>query len=142
MRILTFKRTPIILLTVLVFQLSVSVNTFSTEVDREIFPEPISIKCGECPCVNPCSHQSPPPPPPPENRGRYCSPPPPSPVYVAAETIPPPPPRFNYVTGAPGNLYPTDDPFNLMVYSNAAINHYLINVGIFLLVVHLMKVWM
>ncbi|KAL7090218.1 hypothetical protein ACP275_12G026600 [Erythranthe tilingii] len=136
MCVLTFKWAPIILLTVLVVQLSVSVvTTFSTEVDREIFPEPISIKCGECPCANPCSHQSPPPP---ENPGRYCSPPPPSPVYVAAEITPPPPPRFNYVTGAPGNLYPTDDPFNLMVYSNAAINHYLIHVGAFLLVVHLL----
>ncbi|GKV47110.1 hypothetical protein SLEP1_g54035 [Rubroshorea leprosula] len=50
------------------------------------------MKCGECPCVNPCSQQSKPPPPPP--------PPPPKSIYC--NPLAPPPPRFVYVTGVPG----------------------------------------
>lgn len=53
--------------------------------------EEVGIKCGSCPCVNPCA--PPPPPPPPKN----CNPSP----------LPPPPPRFIYVTGIPG-VYQTD----------------------------------
>lgn len=82
-----------------------------------VYDDP-SIKCGECPCVNPCTQQIPPPPPPP------------SPLYCGT---PPPPPRFVYMTFSPGNLYPTDDPFNLHLYSNAA-NHSFNVVSAFLLV--------
>ncbi|EXC20660.1 hypothetical protein L484_027219 [Morus notabilis] len=50
------------------------------------------IKCGSCPCVNPCV-QLPPPPPPPKTP--YCSP----------VVMPPPPPRFVYVTSLPEQPY-------------------------------------
>ncbi|KAJ0042303.1 hypothetical protein Pint_18630 [Pistacia integerrima] len=57
-------------------------------------PEPdSSIKCGTCPCVNPCDQLPPPPPPPPKTT--YCPP------------LAPPPPRFIYVTGMPGQIYQT-----------------------------------
>ncbi|GFP78829.1 hypothetical protein PHJA_000026400 [Phtheirospermum japonicum] len=95
----------------------------------------LSIKCGECPCVNPCSQNLPPPPPPSPQPPpvQYCYPPPP-PRFVYRTGIPPPPPtRFIYVTGAPKKLYPSDDPFNLQIYSNAAIVSFR-NLGAFLLV--------
>lgn len=123
----------------IVFQFPVLISasaTFSSKVDH--VPHEPSIKCGECPCVNPCSQQpvalpSPPPPPPPAYPAQYCTPPPPPPpppklVYA------PPPPRFIYVTGGPGNLYPTDDPFNLLIYSNAPNQYSLLKLGAFLLV--------
>ncbi|KAI3451821.1 hypothetical protein Pfo_008486 [Paulownia fortunei] len=88
--------------------------SFSTKVDD--LPDP-SIKCGECPCVNPCSQQQPTPPPPPPLPMQYFS---------------PPPPRFVYVTGPPGNLYPSD-PFNLQIFSDAAYNS--LKITTFLLVV-------
>ncbi|XP_011097218.1 amyloid beta A4 precursor protein-binding family B member 1-interacting protein-like [Sesamum indicum] len=117
----------------LVLQFSVLINasaSFTTKVDE--VPDP-SIKCGECPCVNPCSQQLPPPPlpppalpppppppalppPPPE---QYCSPPPPRFVYTAG-TSPPPPPRWVYMTADPRHLNPTNDPFSLQIYTNAA----------------------
>ncbi|KAI3462599.1 hypothetical protein Pfo_019262 [Paulownia fortunei] len=136
MHVLKYKWTRIVLMVLAFFLFSVLITasaTFSTKVDE--VPDP-SIKCGECPCVNPCSQQlpplPPPPPPPPPPPMQYCNPPPPRFVYAAGVT-PPPPPRFIYVTGAPGNLYPTDDPFNLQIYSNAAHDS-IRNVGAFLLV--------
>lgn len=84
-----------------------------------------SIKCGECPCVNPCTQQQPPPPPPPQIT-QYCPPqvpPPPRFYYFSGPPeltqITPPPPRFTYVIGGPqDSLYPTD-PFNLQIYNRA-----------------------
>lgn len=97
----------------------------------------VSIKCGECPCGNPCNQLLPPPPPAASPPPKYCppqtqpqpqpqpqSPPPPRFIYYTGlpqqsnNNIPPPPPRFSYVTGPPGNIYPPD-PFNLEIYSKA-----------------------
>ncbi|KAL8528936.1 hypothetical protein ACS0TY_006418 [Phlomoides rotata] len=91
----------------LLLALITATTTSSTRVDDDDVDP--SIKCGKCPCVNPCTQQIIPPPP------------------------PPPPPRFVYMTFSPGNLYPTDDPFNLHMYSNAP-NHSLNVVRVFLLV--------
>ncbi|KAM7524266.1 hypothetical protein LguiA_014168 [Lonicera macranthoides] len=96
-------------------------NATSTKKLDEVpsVPDP-SIKCGSCPCVNPCSQQLPPPPPPPTTNipaMQYCSPPPPRFSYVTDPQTPPPP-RFVYVSGPPEDLYRTD-PFNLVVYAGA-----------------------
>lgn len=103
-------------------------NATSTKKLDEVpsVPNP-SIKCGSCPCVNPCSQQLPPPPPPPPPptttkipATQYCSPqtpPPPRFIYVTGPQTPPPP-RFVYVSGPPEDLYRTD-PFNLVVYAGA-----------------------
>lgn len=72
------------------------------------------IKCGSCPCSNPCIQQlSPPPPPPPPPPPSPCTPtvssrpPPPRFIYTMSSPAPPPP-RFTYTTGVPGNLYEID----------------------------------
>ncbi|CAK9317979.1 unnamed protein product [Citrullus colocynthis] len=70
------------------------------------------IKCGSCPCSNPCVQQLPPPPPPPPP-APPCTPtlpsrpPPPRFIYTSSSS-PPPPPRFIYTTGVPGDLYQVD----------------------------------
>ncbi|KAJ7960114.1 putative Nutrient reservoir [Quillaja saponaria] len=79
--------------------------SISEKLDQTAVPQPkdTEIKCGSCPCVNPCDQQSPPPPPPP-----LISPPPPpamppkNPASQNYNPLPPPPPRFIYVTGVPG----------------------------------------
>lgn len=91
-----------------------------------------SIKCGECPCVNPCTQQQPPPPPP--KITQYCPPqlipqnipPPPRFYYFTGPQVQyqqtPPPPRFSYVIGGPqGKLYPTE-PFTLEIYNGATFS--------------------
>ncbi|XP_050228865.1 uncharacterized protein LOC126678041 [Mercurialis annua] len=89
------------------------------------------IKCGSCPCVNPCA-QLPPPPPPPPPKTTYCSP------------VAPPPPRFIYVTGVPGNgnLYVTDENWN---YFSGASTRYSVTVwlvGFGFAILHLiMIIW-
>ncbi|KAM1061033.1 hypothetical protein ACFX13_026173 [Malus domestica] len=109
------------------------------------------IKCGTCPCVNPCEQQQlppppPPPPPPPKtptttqdcnpNPSQYVpvAPPPPRFVYVTGlpGDVPPPPPRFVYVTGLPGDVYQyqTDA---YAYYSAAPRHHY--SMGLLLLLV-------
>ncbi|KAI3720107.1 hypothetical protein L6452_21017 [Arctium lappa] len=79
------------------------------------------LKCGGCPCNNPCyATSSPPPPPPPPP-----SPPPPkmpSPTPGLQNCPPPPttgggygqmaPPSYIYITGPPGNLYPVNPYFS------------------------------
>ncbi|KAI3497838.1 hypothetical protein L1887_33422 [Cichorium endivia] len=75
------------------------------------------IKCGGCPCNNPCYITSPPPPPPP--------PPSPPPLKIPPPTpglnCPPPPtgggyaqgpPSYIYITGPPENLYPVNPYFS------------------------------
>ncbi|CAI9110595.1 OLC1v1010649C1 [Oldenlandia corymbosa var. corymbosa] len=95
-----------------------------------------SMKCGECPCGNPCSQELPPPSPPPPapapppKTTQNCAPPPPRFYYfsnpgdqTAQAVTPPPPPRFTYIIGGgpPGNLYPTD-PYSLEIYNAATSN--------------------
>ncbi|MFS8028748.1 hypothetical protein Hanom_Chr16g01514071 [Helianthus anomalus] len=76
------------------------------------------IKCGGCPCNNPCYTTSPPPPPPP-------SPPPPkmsTPTPGLVNPCPPPPitgggsgmapPGYIYITGPPGDVYPVNPFFS------------------------------
>lgn len=90
-----------------------------------------SVKCGECPCVNPCSQlQVPPPPPPPPpptpQSTQYCppqTPPPPRFYYFSGppelSQSTPPPPRFTYVIGGPREKKYPVDPFNLEIYNRA-----------------------
>ncbi|XXG83984.1 hypothetical protein AAC387_Pa10g1610 [Persea americana] len=76
--------------------------------DQPTVPSPITaeIKCGSCPCGNPCGQQPPPPPPP--------SPPPPSPppppTIPGIRYCPPPPPSrpYFYFSGPPGYVYTVD----------------------------------
>uniref|UniRef100_A0A2N9J0F7 Uncharacterized protein n=1 Tax=Fagus sylvatica TaxID=28930 RepID=A0A2N9J0F7_FAGSY len=81
------------------------------------------LKCGTCPCVNPCEQQQPPPPPPPPPPPLPPPPPPQTPKNPSSQYFtpqaPPPPPRFIYFTGVPGNLYNTD-PYNTWVYYSGA----------------------
>ncbi|XP_052196113.1 leucine-rich repeat extensin-like protein 1 [Diospyros lotus] len=72
------------------------------------------VKCGACPCVNPCNQQQPPPPPPSFPSSQYCAPTPPM-------AMTPPPPRFVYFTDPRGYLYQRD-PFDLPIYSSADWN--------------------
>ncbi|KAK1351633.1 Phosphatidylinositol 4-kinase beta 1-like [Heracleum sosnowskyi] len=119
------------------------------KLDQQAETEPVihdvSIKCGECPCVNPCSQQysppppppSPPPPPPPAPPlppTQYCppnAPPPPRFVYFTG----PPPPRFVYFAGPPGgDLYPVENhPFNMVVYGGSG--RHFVDKGLLLLLV-------
>ncbi|XP_002532967.2 uncharacterized protein LOC8276573 [Ricinus communis] len=92
---------------------SCAATSVTKKLDQTLVPQPqepdAGIKCGSCPCVNPCA-QLPPPPPPPKTV--YCTP------------LAPPPPRFIYVTGVPGNgnLYVTDPYENWDYYSDATHN--------------------
>ncbi|KAB1997998.1 hypothetical protein ERO13_D12G055500v2 [Gossypium hirsutum] len=88
----------------------------STKILEEVVPVVVpqapttEIKCGACPCVNPCGQQSLPPPPPP--RFTYCN----------TLPSPPPPPRFYYVTGVPGQLYGVDPDDRWRYFSNGGRN--------------------
>ncbi|KAK8661398.1 hypothetical protein V6N13_091003 [Hibiscus sabdariffa] len=91
-------------------------NKILEEIEPVAVPQPSTtgIKCGACPCVNPCSQQSLPPPP---------SPPPPFPRFIYGNQLPtPPPPRFYYVTGVPGQLYPVDPDDRWTFFSYAEQN--------------------
>ncbi|KAE8702197.1 Detected protein of unknown function [Hibiscus syriacus] len=91
------------------------------------------IKCGACPCVNPCSQQSLPPPPlppPPPPRFTYYSslPPPSPPMFTYYNSLPPPPPsppRFFYVTDVPGPLY-TEDPNDRWFFFSGAGRNFVV----------------
>ncbi|CAI0451534.1 unnamed protein product [Linum tenue] len=97
-----------------------TISSVTEKLDDQNQPT-AEIKCGSCPCVDPCSQLPPPPPspppPPPPPPPLHCtplSPPPPPPpppriVYVK----PPPPPRFVYVTG---------DPYDVDLYSGGGRN--------------------
>lgn len=90
----------------------------STKILEEMVPVVVpqapttEIKCGACPCVNPCGQQSLPPPPPPPPRFTCCNTLPPT----------PPPPTFYYVTGVPGQLYGVDPDDSWRYFSNAGRN--------------------
>lgn len=84
------------------------------------------IKCGSCPCVNPCSQvappQPPPPPPPPQTLCGTPLAPPPPPQTLYGTPLAPPPPRFIYVTSVPGSLSETDPYDHWKFYSGARQN--------------------
>ncbi|KAL8227596.1 hypothetical protein R6Q57_015180 [Mikania cordata] len=83
-----------------------------------------TMKCGGCPCNNPCYTTSPPPPSPPPPPPPSSSPPPPV-LIPTTPTLgldcPPPPagvgsgrasPGFVYIAGPPGDLYPVNPYFS------------------------------
>ncbi|CAN0913741.1 hypothetical protein LINGRAHAP2_LOCUS28117 [Linum grandiflorum] len=87
-----------------------NVTTLSTSIKLD--DDGGEIKCGSCPCVNPCTQlapppqppPSPPPPPPPSPPPPpYCAPivPPPPPPPPSPPPPCPPPPRFVYVDYRP-----------------------------------------
>ncbi|KAM3693906.1 hypothetical protein ACJW31_07G020100 [Castanea mollissima] len=127
--------------------------TVSQKLDQTPLPleGDTEVKCGSCPCSNPCVQQPPPPPPPPSP----CPPPPPlppTPNNPSTDSTPycppfgplaPPPPRFTYVTSVPGgNLYNTD-PLNTWVFYSSADRNMI--VGLLLLlgfgVLELIVIW-
>ncbi|KAL3526976.1 hypothetical protein ACH5RR_011632 [Cinchona calisaya] len=136
----------ILLLSILLVPITTNASILE-KIDEKQAVQPMpetSIKCGECPCVNPCSQQLPPPPPkitqyyPPQPQTPqsprfyyFTGPPqpqtPPSPRFYyftgppeELNQLAPPPPRFTYVIGGPpqGNLHRTD-PFDLEFYNGA-----------------------
>ncbi|KAE8021999.1 hypothetical protein FH972_007840 [Carpinus fangiana] len=128
--------TLILILHLFLFISAITATNLPEKLDQTSVPLPqeaadTEIKCGTCPCVNPCAQQLPPPPPPP--------PPPAAPKFNPATTYctpaAPPPPRFIYVTGVPaaGDLY-VADPYNTWVYYSGAGRPNVI-VGLWLLLV-------
>ncbi|KAL5126838.1 hypothetical protein HKD37_14G039374 [Glycine soja] len=125
------KLTIVLLLFCITISSPVEANTFSSKLDQSLVSQPThtEIKCGSCPCGNPCDEQllSPPPPPPasppplflpeissptpPESCDDSSPLPPPPPPSRPPPPPPsrppptPPPPRFIYVTGVPGDGY-------------------------------------
>ncbi|KAK7321507.1 hypothetical protein VNO77_32229 [Canavalia gladiata] len=110
------KLTIVLLLFSITFSSTVEATTSSHKLDQSL----VEIKCGSCPCGNPCSEQLPPPPPPssppplllpdissPQSCDPSPPPPPPPPPPRPPSRPPPtpPPPRFIYVTGVPGDAY-------------------------------------
>ncbi|KAJ4706944.1 putative Nutrient reservoir [Melia azedarach] len=105
----------IIVLSLLVSLRAISVSaTVSKKLDQEGEPQipDTSIKCGTCPCENPCGQLPPPPPcanpcgqlpPPPPPPPPPATPPPPETTCCTPQT--PPPPRLICVTCEPGELY-------------------------------------
>ncbi|KAL8266164.1 hypothetical protein R6Q59_003508 [Mikania micrantha] len=116
-------QTPIFIIIILATLLPINGDTFDETNTVPPLPDS-SIKCGSCPCINPCELPPPPSPPPPPPPLPCPSPPPPPPPLppppppatycppVAAK--PPPPPRFIYVTSPPSSVY---HPFPLQIYS-------------------------
>lgn len=120
--------------------------TVSQKLDQTPLPQEADteVKCGSCPCSNPCVQQPPPPPPPPPQPP---TPKNPSTPYCPPEDpfspLAPPPPRFSYVTSVPGgNLYNTD-PLNTWVFYSSADRNMI--VGLLLLlgfgVLELIVIW-
>ncbi|KAK7276268.1 hypothetical protein RIF29_17406 [Crotalaria pallida] len=121
------KLTTLLFLFCISFSSLVEATTNSSKFDTEI-------KCGSCPCGNPCDEILPPPPPPPSpqtpppqlqpeplpeiSSPENCDPPPPPPLLPPPPPPPsppppppsrppptPPPPRFIYITGMPADAY-------------------------------------
>ncbi|KAE9615061.1 hypothetical protein Lalb_Chr04g0251311 [Lupinus albus] len=106
------KHTTLLFLFCISFSSLVEATTSSSKLDTEI-------KCGSCPCGNPCEKELPPPPqtPPPQPLPEISSPqscdllsppspslpPPPPPPSRPPPT--PPPPRFIYITSVPADAY-------------------------------------
>ncbi|KAI3813454.1 hypothetical protein L1987_18179 [Smallanthus sonchifolius] len=120
-------RSPAFIILLLATLLSINRYNFGESNTVPQLPDS-SIKCGSCPCVNPCDNPPQiPPPPPPEPQPCPSPPPPPPPLpppppppppvtqYCPPVVVkPPPPPRFIYVTSPPSSVY---HPFPLQIYS-------------------------
>ncbi|KAE8710278.1 extensin-like [Hibiscus syriacus] len=105
----------------------------SRKLDESTVPGDQGVKC------TPSCIQSPPPPPP--SPPPACPPPPalppptpkkPPTQYCPPPPVPPSPPSYIYITGPPGNLYPTDQSFG-GADRNVAVGLLALVSGLFLL---------
>ncbi|KAH6759938.1 hypothetical protein C2S51_016887 [Perilla frutescens var. frutescens] len=102
----------------LALHLLILIATISTKAEDDHDVHDPMIKCGECPCENPCSPQLVPTMPPPPFPIPYLAPPPPRFVYVTELNPPPPPSGYVFTAGPPGNMYGSN-PFDWQIYSSA-----------------------
>lgn len=129
------KMVYLLLLTSISYNSTTALETTQQDQDKKV--EAV-IKCGSCPCVNPCSQSQPPPPPPPPKV--QCSP--------AAANHPPPPPRFVYVTSVPeqpwqANIIPNNNNWQYFygAAETTAKNTHLLFSSVFSTIVILLHLW-
>lgn len=92
------------------------------------------IKCGPCPCVDPCVQQFPPPPPRPPPSPKTQKHKPATQNCNPVMPLTPPPPRFIYVTaGDPDNSYQPDHHDNYWNYYSGAGRHVVLGCTMLLL---------